>query len=127
MLDIQQKRKLRAVMYHKYTLVVLSLVLVFFIHSTWVVYAKKIESENLVVLSKDRLHSLKSREEDLTNKIDRLNTEAGIEEEIRSKFSVTKDNENMVVVVQDKENQTSTTTPKIGFWQKIKNFLGWGE
>lgn len=124
MLDIQQKRKLRGVIYHKYTLGVLVLVLLFFIHSTWVVYTKKRESEILVDLSKQRLSGLKNREEDLTDKIDKLNTEAGIEEEIRSKFSVTKENENMVVVVQDKESQASTTTEEVGLWHKVKSFFG---
>lgn len=123
MLDIQQKRKLRGVMYHQYTLVALSILVLISLHSTWSIYKKKSESVLLVEASKERLTELQMREKELKEKIDKLNTEQGIEEEIRSKFNVTKENESVVIIVENKEKEASTTVEKLGFWQKIKNFI----
>jgi len=123
MLDIQQKRKLRTLMYHRITLVVLALVVAVFLHSTWAVYSKKEESKLLMNSSKESLVKLKDRESQLSDKISRLDTEEGIEEEIRSKFSVAKDNEAMVVVVEGSEKATSSGKEKQSFWQKVKNLF----
>ncbi len=119
MLDIQQKRKLRSVMYSGYTLVGLFLLMLVFVHSTWSAYQKRAESESLMNVSKERVDQLRKRNADLDEKITRLDTEVGIEEEIRSKFTVTKADENMVVVVP-KNDKVSTSTPnKQGLWGKF--------
>lgn len=119
MLDIQQKRKLRSIMYSGYTLVGLFLLMLVFVHSTWSAYQKRAESESLMNVSKERVDQLRKRNADLDEKITRLDTEVGIEEEIRSKFTVTKADENMVVVVP-KNDKVSTSTPnKQGLWGKF--------
>ena len=123
MLDFQQKRKLRAVMYHKVTLALLVLLVLFFIHSTWVVYQKKRTSEKMMLTSSQSLSDLKARETELESRINRLNTPAGLEEEIRSKFTVAKENEAMVIVVDDNSQNMPTTSQKRGFWQKIWNLF----
>ena len=123
MLDFQQKRKLRAVMYHKATLVLLSLLVLFFIHSTWLVYQKKIASEELKVASLQNVSELQLRNKELESKISRLSTPAGVEEEIRSKFTVAKENEAMVIVVDDNSQNMPTTSQKQSFWQKIWNLF----
>ena len=123
MLDIQQKRKLRNVMYHKFTLGALGVLTLLFAHSTWGVYEKKKESEALMVSSEENLKKLEERNEILSYKIERLDTQTGLEEEIRSRFSVVKENESMVIVVQDGENATSSEEKPQSFWQKIKNLF----
>jgi cell division protein FtsB len=124
MIDIQQKRKLRVVMYHKVTLGVLSVFVLLALHSTWAVYKKKTDSEEMKKISLANVLELRQRNEDLTGKIDRLNTEEGVEEEIRSKFSVAKENENMVVIVPDNSSSSTDNTESPGFWTKIMNFFG---
>ncbi len=119
MLDIQQKRKLRFFMYHKFTLGALFLLVLVFVHSTWVVYKKKTESESLMNISKQRVSTLRNRESDLNEKISRLDTEEGIEEEIRSKFTVTKDSENMVVIVPNTDEATATVQKSTSLWSKF--------
>ena len=109
-------------MYHKITLVILFIFVILALHSTWSVYKKKRESEKMKNISLIHVKELQSRDAELKLKIERLSTPTGLEEEIRSKFSVAKDNENMVVVVED-QNTEATTTPKVSFWQKIFNFF----
>ena len=123
MLDFQQKRKVRAVMYHKATLVILGLFVLVVLHSTWVVFQKKRESELMKDASLSRTEELRTRDTDLKSKIGRLSTDSGIEEEIRSKYSVVKENENMVVVVDSQNTVASSTAPKVGFWQTIVGFF----
>ena len=118
MLDSQQKRKVNQVLYHKVTLVVLFVVVLFVIRATWIVYQKKLESEELRDISLRYKNVLEERDRELGLQMDRLETEAGKEAEIRSKFSVAKEKENIVVIVED----SSTTKPAISsksLWQKF--------
>ncbi|MEQ1500285.1 MAG: hypothetical protein ABL917_02875 [Parcubacteria group bacterium] len=123
MLDIQQKRKVRGFMYHRATSAVLFVIVLFALHSTWSVYKKKIDSEELKAISVSQVDLLKKRETDLISKIDKLATVYGVEEEIRSKFSVAKEGESMVVIVPDDKQKASSTSQKEGIWYIIKNLF----
>ena len=125
MLDFHQKRKVRSVIYHKVTLVVLAVLVVIMARSTWVVYQKQVESEEIKKVSLQNTNELRQRDNNLTTKIERLETQPGIEEEIRSKFSVVKDRENMVVVVENQNPEVSTTSNRTGFWGLIKQLFTW--
>ena len=120
MLDIQQKRKFRNIIYHRATLIVLALLVVLALHSTWRVYMKKRESVELVKTSSQRLAELEARNTELDAKIKKLDTVSGVEEEIRSKYSVAKDSENMVIIVREESEATTTTRENAGLWSKIK-------
>lgn len=123
MLDFQQKRKIRSVAYNRITLVVLFLFLLFIARSTWMVFRKEQISSDMKNISQKNVEELRLREKELTSKIDRLATTPGIEEEIRLKFNVVKEGENMVVVVPNEESEASTTDQDVSLWQKIKNFF----
>lgn len=120
MLDIQQKRKFRNIIYHKATLVVLALLVLLALHSTWRVYMKKRESVTMREVSAQRLAELENRNAELDAKINKLGTVSGVEEEIRSKYSVAKESENMVIIVREEGEATTTVVEKGGFWLKIK-------
>lgn len=119
MLDIQQKRRFRNIIYHRVTLIILFIIVVLVLHSTWRVYLKKEESVKLKETSSARLSELESRNVELDAKISKLNTTSGIEEEIRTKYSVAKDNENMVIIVREEESTTTGLTAKRGFWSRV--------
>ena len=123
MLDFQQKRKVRSFIYNRGTLVLLGILTLIVLRSTWIVFEKKIESEEMGNISLTHAKELRSREIALKSKIERLNTSSGIEEEIRSKFSVVKDGEKMVVVVEPDGSGLSTTTQNSGFWRRIWDFF----
>ena len=118
MLDIQQKRKARSVAYHPVTLVILTILVLFFAHSTWAVWQKKQESEQMKNISAANLADLQARDAELKADIANLQTDNGIEAEIRSKFNVAKAGENMVVVVNTDNPVTSTAT-STSFWQNL--------
>ena len=122
MLDFVQKRKVRAILYHWATLIFLFVFVLFAIHSTWMVYSKKRESEVQKETALRNLTTLTARSTELDSKIEKLETPAGIEEEIRAKFNVAKEGESVVVIVPD-QSKTATTTGPVGFWQKIWQIL----
>jgi len=101
MLDFQQKRKLRAFIYNKITLGVFSFVVLILLFSTFNVWNKKVESQRLTESSLAKVLEMEKRNDFIDSQIERLNTQEGIEEEIRSKFSVAKEGEKVVVVVND--------------------------
>lgn len=101
MLDFQQKRKLRAFIYNKITLGVFSFVVLILLFSTFNVWNKKVESQRLTKSSLAKVLEMEKRNDFIDSQIERLNTQEGIEEEIRSKFSVAKEGEKVVVVVND--------------------------
>lgn len=123
MIDFQQKRKIRSVAYHKATLIILSILVLIFAHSVWGVYQKKRESEEMKNISLQNTKELRLRDEDLKMKIERLGTQTGVEEEIRSKFNVVKDGEKIVVIVEDQSSGLSASSSVTGFWQKIWDFF----
>jgi cell division protein FtsB len=120
MMDIQQKRKFRNIIYSKFTLAFLFLLVLLALHSTWRVYLKKRESIAMKETSSQRLSELEARNAELDGKIRKLATVSGVEEEIRSKFSVAKDNENMVIIVREDAATTTEEVPQRGFWSKFK-------
>ena len=119
MLDFQQKRKVRAVMYHKATLIVLFLVVLLALHSVWTVYKKKTLSEQMEAVALKQTAALRERNSELEANIARLQTPTGVEQEIRSKFTVAKNGENMVVLVDGETSTTSTDSKEPSFWQKL--------
>src|SRR3989344_2224186 len=116
MLDFAQKRKVRSVLYHPYTITALFVVVLFFLHSTWVVYGKKRDSEKLMNVSLEHVAALETRDKELEIKIERLVTDARLQEEISSKFSVVKEKEYMVVVVDRENGNTLSTTTLVSWW-----------
>lgn len=124
MLDFQQKRKVRSLLYSKITIVILGLVVLLFMHSTWSVYNKKVNSEETRIATEQRVMELRNRDNDLQNKIARLDTDSGIEAEIRSKFSVAKEDEVVVVIVAEEGEKSTSTIEKTGFWQKMRSWFG---
>jgi hypothetical protein len=83
---------------------------------------KKRESEKLKESSLQSVLDLRERDEELSQKMEKLKTPEGVEEEIRTKFGVAKENENVVIIVNEDSNAKASTT-KTSLWQKIKNIF----
>jgi len=110
-------------MYHHATLFILGFLVVYSLYSTFEVWQKKEESEEFRNVSERKLSELQSRYDGLEKDLERLETPEGVEEEIRSKFSVAKAGENVVVIVNDVAVDGSSSTKKVSLWQKFLNLF----
>ncbi|MES3005110.1 MAG: hypothetical protein V4690_03320 [Patescibacteria group bacterium] len=123
MLDFQQKRKIRSFLYNRVTLSLLALVVLWAGHSTWGVYQKKVESEKMMHLSAKNVETLRVRQEELKDKMESLNKTEGIEDEIRSRFSVAKEGESMVIILEDTDTPEPPDKKDMNIWEKFKEFV----
>ena len=121
MLEFHERRKLKQLLYSKVTLLVLGIVVVFLIVSVFEVYGKERQARMRRAEQERVLADLKEREEALKTELDRLGSARGIEEEIRSKFEVGKEGEELIVIV-DAGDETAPPKPQKGLWER---FLEW--
>ncbi len=120
MLDFQQKRQIKKVIYSRVTIFILFIAVIFLARSTYSIYQKAQLSSANYNETKKEYDSLKERQTMLNSEIASLKTDTGVEEEIRSKFSVAKPGETVVVVV---DNTASSTTndngQNLSLWQRF--------
>jgi len=127
MLNFKEKRTVKRFLYSKITIVLLAIILVFLLNSAFGVYKKaKFAYENKERVS-GNLTELQERETALLINIEKLKTNRGIESEIREKFGVVKNGEEVVVIVDSKtekeeDSGQSTMNPR-GLWQRFIGFF----
>lgn len=120
MMEFQQKRQVKRILYSRTTLVVLGVIIVLLINSVWGVYKKRAISKENLNKAQASLDTLLAREETLSNEIDRLKSTAGVEEEIREKFGLVKPGEEVIIVVDAESKLTDENmVENRNFWQKM--------
>ena len=121
MLEFQEKRKLRRFLYSRLTLVVLVVIIGLVLKAVWGVYEKqKTTADNLNKIA-GSFADLQARQKMLSAEVEKLNTTAGLETEIRDKFGLVKPGEQVITVV-DNGGDTNAAASSTGFWQKILNW-----
>lgn len=99
---------------------ILMVVLVFFlIKGSAEVMVKERESAKRVENLEKETEALSAREAELRDGIARLQTEEGIVEEIREKFSVAREGEYVAIIVDEKANASSTESTEGSWYKKI--------
>lgn len=124
MYDFQQRNKIRKFVYSKIAVLILLIITIFLVRGAYSVLKKERESSKNVESVEQRLELAREKHDELDDSIDLLKTESGIEREIRNKFSVTKGEEEVAVII-DQEGQTEVSnTEKKGFWGKAVSWFG---
>lgn len=107
---------------YQIALVSLVCLLLFLSWAVWGVYGKYQEAKARKALLSGDYAQMVAREEALREKLDHLKTERGMEEEIRAKFQVAKPGEEVIVLLG--EDQEPTTTPRArSVWESILDYL----
>jgi len=120
MQEFNKKRILRHRLYSVWVIVLVLTLAFFSVRAAWRATEKShIASSNLKRLQNE-LEELRKQESALLTEIDKLDSEKGREEEIRKRFNVVKDGEEMVVVVWDDEANSAKGAP-----QKSGSFWNW--
>ncbi|MBX4198610.1 septum formation initiator family protein [Candidatus Parcubacteria bacterium] len=123
MREFQEKKRFKRILYSKGTIFVLVIAIVFFSRATWGVYKKEQESAANALQAENSLKRLEDRQKVLNDELTKLQTEEGVEEEIRSKYGVSKPGERVLIIVDDQKATTSLEVPKKGLWQKFKGLF----
>lgn len=116
----QEKRQTMSMVYSKAVLVALFLLILLLGKGVYDIYGRQKESAKFRADSEERMRDLEARKASLSLEVEKLHSEAGVDEKIRSKFNVAKPGENVVLIVN---NATTTSTSTPGFfaslWAKI--------
>lgn len=100
----------------------LLLLLVVLSNSTRKVYNKKVETEKVLARMQEESGQLEERKKILEENLSRIQTDEGLEFEIRKKFNVARAGESVAIIVEE-ESTTTTSDVSPSLWQKFKNFL----
>ena len=123
MLDFYEQRRVKQLLYSKLSLLVLAGVAIFLGFQVFGVWEKERITQERRAESAASLAELTEREEVLTTEIERLSTPRGVEEEIRQKFDVVHEGEEVIVLVDAPEPQVSDGVEKKGFFHWIRNIF----
>jgi cell division protein FtsB len=118
MFDFHEKRKIRRVIYSKVSIgfvFIVALVIGVSVYERFVV-----EREMAVKLGErsEELETLKTRAALLESKVDHLRNERGIEEELRSRFDVVREGEQVVIILDDQHANSKEKTANTDRVQK---------
>ena len=122
MLNLKEKRIVSKIIYSKITLGILIVLLLIVARGVWRVYGEAKMTEKNEYTAQQELKELEERKKRIGMEIDKLNSVSGIEKEIRNKFSVVKEGEEMVMILDEKNTNYKEDLKKDTFWSKI---LGW--
>ena len=120
MFDFHTKRKARNAIYSKPVLLFLGIVVIGFMYSVYGAFEKERETRSVRDQRAAVLSELHVREAALQGELDRLSTEKGLEAEIRSKFEVAKEGEEVIVIVEAPEDEeTLPEEEEKGFFERL--------
>lgn len=128
MVDFRTKKRLRKILYSRPMIAALFVVFIFLAHAAWDMYKKESLAERKRAEAERELLALEERKAMLQEKIERLKTPEGVEEEIREKFGLAKKGEEVVVLVdEDKkksENSDNSALDSVKrWWRSVREWL----
>ena len=120
-IDFHKKQRMRKILFSRAMLLVLIGISALIIFNTWGLYVKE-RNARAVRREEEREHAeLQTQSTFLESEIIRLQTSAGIEEEIRQRFGVAKEGEKVIILLDAPTTTPSDASPG-GFWRRL---FGW--
>jgi len=111
-------------MQSKTFLMFLGILIIIFSFSMFSFVNKMEETSKNRKIVEDKITELEKSKEKLNSDINELKTDQGVEENIREKFGLAKDGENMMMVVDDKNKvEEPAKDSSGGFFNTIKNWF----
>ena len=123
MREFEIKRKVKKRIYSKLTLLVLLVILLFVAHGAWGVYKKHREVDKDLLNTQNRLDRSLEQKKVVQHKIDRLETDVGKEEVLRENYSLAKDGEKAIFLLEDPDPEIEIVEEK-KFFGRIGSFFG---
>lgn len=92
--------------------------------ATWHLYGKERAARQGHIDESKSLAELQGRKSSLQTQLKQLDTERGIEEEVRTRYPLVKPGEEEIMLVAAKQSASSTEEKK-GFWESLFGWLPW--
>lgn len=124
--NLDRGRSVKKWLFSPMFLLLLFIVVLFSLRGVYKVYQKETMSREYLERAQNELKKVHDREESLANSVQYLKTSQGIDAELRTKFRVVKEGEEVAVIVGAPTEATTTSTQvaaPVGIWQKIKNWF----
>jgi cell division protein FtsB len=103
MFDFHEKRKIRSVLYSRPVVAFLCICTIILSFSVYHRYTVAREMKAKLSDREQELSELRSRAELLESKVEYLKNERGIEEELRNRFDVVKEGEQVIILIDEPE------------------------
>ncbi len=123
MRSFQQKGKLKNIVQSKVFLIFLGIVILAFIYSMFGFVSKMEETGRNKKIVEDKVAELQKSKEKLSSDITSLQTQKGVEEDIREKFGLAKEGESMIMITDDNTSTPTKSENSSGFFSFFKNLF----
>ena len=117
-----QQRKIKQNLYSWWSMILLLLLAILFVRATWNVYLKYHASRMNLLSLEERQEAILQREIELRAKITDLESEEGLEKEIREKFSVVKEGEK-VLIITGKDEEVVIVPQEKSFFRSTTSWI----
>ncbi len=121
MSNFQNKKTQRNIFYSFPFLVFLAVILLFSIFGVVRFLIKMNETSKNRNIAENKVAELEKSKQKLTEDIESLKTDRGLEENIREKFGLAKEGEGLIVVVDDKNAEVPFPKPKGNWFTNLWN------
>lgn len=119
----RKTNKLQKVIYSVPFLLVLAVLVVVVLSSAWSMYQKKYSTQRTVERLQAEEAELEERRDVVSDAALDISTERGLESEIREKFSVAKDGERVIVLIDDEDEVATSTEAEQSWWRRAAGYI----
>lgn len=113
-------------MYSKATLILLLVIVAMLGNAVFNMYGRYQEAKIRADRARAEIATLELRKKELSEDLARLGTPRGTEEELRKRFNVAADGEEVIVVVNKRATTSDNDTArKESIWQKVLSLFEW--
>ncbi|MEI6296042.1 MAG: septum formation initiator family protein [bacterium] len=128
MRDLQGRNSWKRFFYSDIVAIVLLVILFFIARNVFDVYTKDTTAQKKLELAQLNLSALNDKKLALKDNVDKLKTDRGVEEELRRRFQVSKEGEQVLVIVDKNEGkkEVEVEVPKTwlqDFWDKFLDIV----
>ena len=112
-----------------FTLVVVIILFLFLTKAVWTIREKKLLSVSRLKATEDEFAKLEAHQKDLSDQINFLSTEQGMESELRTKYRAIRDGESVAVIIDNKQTVSVSKVEvnienKNSWWSRILQVFG---
>ncbi len=124
MRNFKEKKRKSSIWESKIVLILLGILIIVFTWNLIGFMNKREDTARNKRIAEDKITELEKVRTQLSADIGKLNTEEGVEENIREKFGLVKEGEEMIVIVEDKNPPVEEAgNKKSGFFSFFKNLF----